>query len=195
MRTSLHPTATLVRGQQVAADGLRYVYTGNALTGRGRDPLAVRCDLVRRDATTSLYRPTGDGIVPAVPPGPRSLPGGISEAADSGAHRQPHLHVRGPTDSLTRVPPAAEQPAVAPIITLLEAYGAGAEVIGPRLAETLGVPLRPAGGRRRSWRPANPQEGWIDGSSPPGPGRRGGALESAESGNSRCAAPSRGCWR
>ncbi len=91
--------------------------------------------------------------------------------------------MRGPTDSLTSVPPPPQQSAVAPIITLFEAYGAGAEVIGPRLAETLGVPyVRQVWSSEELEGQANPQEGWIGRfvASLVGPGAAEGALESAE---------------
>lgn len=69
-----------------------------------------------------------------------------------------------------------------PVITLFESYGAGADVIGPRLAEALGVPfLEQAYSSDDIDGEANPHEGWIGRwvASLVGPGAAESALESA----------------
>lgn len=71
---------------------------------------------------------------------------------------------------------------MAPVITLFESYGAGADAVGPRLAERLGVPyLEQAYSSDLIEGEANPHEGWIGRfvASVVGPGAAEGALETA----------------
>ncbi len=70
-----------------------------------------------------------------------------------------------------------------PVVTLFESYGAQADVIGPRLADALGVPyVTQVYSSDDIEGQANPQEGWVGRfvASLVGPGAAEGALEGAE---------------